>query len=29
MREGFLADPIYGGNKGMAAWKMIGFPARL
>lgn len=26
VREGFLADPIYGGNKGMAAWKMIGFP---
>jgi gluconate 2-dehydrogenase gamma chain len=23
---GFLADPIYGGNKDMAAWKMIGFP---
>ena len=26
VREGFLADPIYGGNKGMASWKMIGFP---
>ncbi|WP_213875800.1 gluconate 2-dehydrogenase subunit 3 family protein [Pseudomonas sp. dw_358] len=26
IREGFLADPIYGGNKGMASWKMIGFP---
>ena len=25
-RNGFLADPIYGGNKNMAAWKMIGFP---
>jgi gluconate 2-dehydrogenase gamma chain len=24
--EGFLADPIYGGNKDKAAWKMIGFP---
>jgi gluconate 2-dehydrogenase gamma chain len=24
--EGFFADPIYGGNKDMAAWKMIGFP---
>ncbi len=24
--EGFFADPLYGGNKGMAAWKMIGFP---
>jgi gluconate 2-dehydrogenase gamma chain len=25
-QNGFLADPIYGGNKNMAAWKMIGFP---
>jgi len=25
-KEGFFADPIYGGNKGMAGWKMIGFP---
>ena len=25
-QSGFLADPIYGGNKDMAAWKMIGFP---
>src|SRR5579872_1552128 len=25
-RSGFLADPIYGGNKDLAAWKMIGFP---
>jgi gluconate 2-dehydrogenase gamma chain len=25
-RAGFLADPIYGGNKDLAAWKMIGFP---
>jgi gluconate 2-dehydrogenase gamma chain len=25
-REGFFADPIYGGNRGMAGWKMIGFP---
>jgi gluconate 2-dehydrogenase gamma chain len=24
--EGFFADPLYGGNKGMASWKMIGFP---
>ncbi len=24
--EGYLSDPIYGGNKDMAAWKMIGFP---
>jgi gluconate 2-dehydrogenase gamma chain len=25
-QQGFFADPIYGGNRGMAAWKMIGFP---
>lgn len=25
-KEGYLSDPIYGGNKGMAAWAMIGFP---
>ena len=25
-RAGFLTDPIYGGNKDLAAWKMIGFP---
>ena len=24
--EGFFADPIYGGNKDMVGWKMIGFP---
>ncbi|MCL9666977.1 gluconate 2-dehydrogenase subunit 3 family protein [Rosenbergiella epipactidis] len=24
--EGFFADPIYGGNKDMVSWKMIGFP---
>lgn len=24
--EGFFADPVYGGNKDMAPWKMIGFP---
>jgi gluconate 2-dehydrogenase gamma chain len=24
--EGFFADPIYGGNREMAGWKMIGFP---
>ena len=23
---GFFADPIYGGNRDMAGWKMIGFP---
>ncbi|WP_321781899.1 gluconate 2-dehydrogenase subunit 3 family protein [Paraburkholderia sp. J94] len=25
-KEGFLADPIYGGNQGMVGWKMVGFP---
>jgi gluconate 2-dehydrogenase gamma chain len=24
--EGFFSDPIYGGNKDMVGWKMIGFP---
>ena len=24
--EGFFSDPIYGGNRNMAAWKMIGYP---
>ncbi|MDB5804575.1 MAG: hypothetical protein JWN73_1897 [Betaproteobacteria bacterium] len=24
--EGFLCDPVYGGNRGMVSWKMIGFP---
>jgi gluconate 2-dehydrogenase gamma chain len=24
--EGYFADPAYGGNRDMAAWKMIGFP---
>jgi gluconate 2-dehydrogenase gamma chain len=24
--EGFFADPIYGGNRDMAGWTMIGFP---
>lgn len=24
--EGYFSDPIYGGNKGGAAWAMIGFP---
>lgn len=23
--EGFFSDPLYGGNRAMAAWKMIGF----
>lgn len=26
VQEGFWADPIYGGNRDMAGWKMIGFP---
>lgn len=25
-REGYFADPVYGGNRDMAGWKMIGFP---
>jgi gluconate 2-dehydrogenase gamma chain len=25
-REGYFADPLYGGNRNMAAWRMIGFP---
>jgi gluconate 2-dehydrogenase gamma chain len=25
-QEGFFADPVYGGNRDMAGWKMIGFP---
>ncbi|HEY0210021.1 gluconate 2-dehydrogenase subunit 3 family protein [Acerihabitans sp.] len=24
--EGFFADPMYGGNRDMVSWKMIGFP---
>jgi gluconate 2-dehydrogenase gamma chain len=24
--EGFWADPIYGGNRDMVGWKLIGFP---
>ena len=26
IQKGFFADPIYGGNRDMVAWKMIGFP---
>jgi gluconate 2-dehydrogenase gamma chain len=26
IEEGFFADPIYGGNRDMVSWKMIGFP---
>lgn len=25
-REGYLADPLYGGNRDMVGWKLIGFP---
>ncbi|MFK3663258.1 gluconate 2-dehydrogenase subunit 3 family protein [Scandinavium sp. NPDC088450] len=25
-KEGYLADPIHGGNKTLASWKLIGFP---
>jgi gluconate 2-dehydrogenase gamma chain len=25
-REGYFCDPRHGGNKGMAAWRMINFP---
>lgn len=25
-KEGYLADPIHGGNKNLGSWKMIGFP---
>jgi gluconate 2-dehydrogenase gamma chain len=25
-RQGFVADPLYGGNRDMVGWKMIGFP---
>ena len=24
--QGFFADPVYGGNRDKAAWKMIGYP---
>ena len=24
--EGYFSDPVYGGNKDMVVWKMIGFP---
>jgi gluconate 2-dehydrogenase gamma chain len=24
--EGYFADPVYGGNRDMVSWKMIGFP---
>jgi gluconate 2-dehydrogenase gamma chain len=25
-QQGFFCDPIYGGNRGKASWKMLGFP---
>ena len=25
-REGYFADPLYGGNRDMVAWRWIGFP---
>ncbi|MEZ3499855.1 gluconate 2-dehydrogenase subunit 3 family protein [Pantoea sp. KPR_PJ] len=25
-KEGYLADPVHGGNQTMASWKLIGFP---
>jgi gluconate 2-dehydrogenase gamma chain len=24
--EGFFSDPVYGGNRNMVGWRMIGFP---
>jgi gluconate 2-dehydrogenase gamma chain len=26
VQAGFFADPVYGGNRDMCAWKLIGFP---
>ncbi len=26
VQMGFFADPIYGGNRDMVGWKMIGYP---
>jgi len=28
-KEGYFADPIYGGNRDGAVWKMIGFPGAI
>jgi gluconate 2-dehydrogenase gamma chain len=25
-QEGFLADPLYGGNRGFTGWRLVGFP---
>jgi gluconate 2-dehydrogenase gamma chain len=27
--EGMFADPIYGGNRNKAGWKLIGFPGAI
>jgi gluconate 2-dehydrogenase gamma chain len=24
--EGYFSDPVYGGNRGLISWRMIGFP---
>ena len=24
--EGLFADPVYGGNKDFAGWRLVGFP---
>lgn len=24
--EGFLSDPVYGGNRGLVGWQLVGFP---
>jgi gluconate 2-dehydrogenase gamma chain len=26
VQHGFFADPIYGGNRDMVSWRMIGYP---
>jgi len=26
IQQGWFADPVYGGNRDMVSWKMIGFP---
>jgi gluconate 2-dehydrogenase gamma chain len=26
VKQGFFADPLYGGNRDMCSWKMIGYP---
>ena len=28
-KEGYFADPMYGGNRNSAVWKMIGFPGAI